>query len=72
MIITTAMLAPFMVAAAPETPAQTQEPAAIYNWENQGSMNLIDEEEVKAGAMASFSCPPGQYSNQQVDDWHLA
>lgn len=69
MIITTAMLTPFMVATAPETPAQTQEPSAIYNWQEQGA-NVLDEEGAKAGASASFSCAPGT-NNQVVDDWYL-
>ncbi|MDO5450882.1 MAG: hypothetical protein Q4F30_08340 [Akkermansia sp.] len=68
MIITTAMLAPFMVAAAPETPAQTQEPAAVYNWQEQGSVNTLEGKDLEMGLSASSSFMCGQ---MQIDDWHL-
>ena len=66
------MLSPFMVAMAPETAAQQpQAPAAIYNWENQGEMNIVNEEDMRTGASGSFSYPPGGGGAQQVDDWHI-
>lgn len=65
------MLSPFMVAMAPETTAQQpQAPAAVYNWENQGEMNILTEEDQKAGASGSFSSARPS-DPQQVDDWHL-
>ena len=65
------MLTPFMVATAPETPAQTQEPSAIYNWQEQGA-NVLDEEGAKVGATASFCWAPGGVGQPQVvDDWHI-
>lgn len=63
------MLTPFMVAMAPETPVQQPAaPAAVYNWENQGEMTIVDEEGLKTGLSASSSHCAGQY---QIDDWHL-
>lgn len=63
------MLSPFMVAMAPETTAQQpQAPAAIYNWENQGEMTIVDEEGLNMGLRASSSHCAGQY---QIDDWNL-
>lgn len=65
------MLSPFMVAMAPETAVQQpQAPAAIYNWENQGEMNILNEEDMRSAAMGSFSSG-GVGQPQQVDDWHL-
>ena len=65
------MLTPFMVAMAPETPVQQPAaPAAVYNWENQGEMNIVNEEDMRMGANGSFSYPPGGGANQ-VDDWHM-
>ncbi len=65
------MLSPFMVAMAPETTVQEpQAPAAIYNWENQGEMNIVNEEDMRMGANGSFSTPPAGGANQ-VDDWHM-
>ena len=64
------MLTPFMVAMAPETPVQEpQAPAAIYNWENQGSMDVIDTDGMKIGAMATGSYMPG--IGQTIDDWNM-
>lgn len=64
------MLTPFMVAMAPETPAQQPAaPAAVYNWENQGAVEAIDTEGMKIGAMASGSYIPGV--GQTIDDWNL-
>lgn len=65
------MLSPFMVAMAPETAApEPQAPAAVYNWENQGEMNIVNEEDMRIGASGSFS--QGRLSDpMQVDDWHL-
>ncbi len=63
------MLTPFMVAMAPETPAQQPTtPAAVYNWENQGEMNIVDEEGLIMGLTASSSAMCGQI---QIDDWNL-
>ena len=63
------MLTPFMVAMAPETPAQQPTtPAAVYNWENQGEMNIVDEEGLKMGLRASSSHIAGSF---QIDDWNL-
>ena len=63
------MLTPFMVAMAPETAVQEpQAPAAVYNWENQGEMNIVDEEGLKTGLSASSSYMCGQ---MQIDDWNL-
>ena len=63
------MLTPFMVAMAPETPAQQPAaPAAVYNWENQGEMNIVDEEGLKMGLTASSSAMCGTI---QIDDWNL-
>lgn len=70
MIITTAMLTPFMVATAPETPAQTQEPAAIYNWQEQGAADILNEEDMKNAAMGSFSSG-GIGQPRVVDDWYM-
>lgn len=64
------MLSPFMVAMAPETAAQEpQAPAAIYNWENQGAMNVTDADGMKIGATATGSYMPG--IGQTIDDWHM-
>ena len=64
------MLSPFMVAMAPETAAQQpQAPAAIYNWENQGAMNVTDADGMKIGATATGSYMPG--IGQTIDDWHM-
>ena len=67
------MLSPFMVAAEPVLPdMQPQAPAAVYNWENQGEMNIVSEEDMRTGANASFSWPPGTGVRAKVvDDWHL-
>lgn len=63
------MLTPFMVAMAPETPAQQPAaPAAVYNWENQGEMNIVDEEGLNMGLRASSSFMCGK---MQIDDWNL-
>ncbi|MDO4817976.1 MAG: hypothetical protein Q3986_06070 [Akkermansia sp.] len=67
------MLTPFMVAMAPETPVQQPAaPAAVYNWENQGSVDIITEEDKKTFQTASFCTAPGGINQPQVvDDWHL-
>lgn len=65
------MLTPFMVAMAPETPAQQPAAPAAYNWENQGEMNIVNEEDKRVGANGSFSYPPGGRGSSQVDDWHM-
>ncbi|MDO4220788.1 MAG: hypothetical protein Q4C88_01535 [Akkermansia sp.] len=72
MIITTAMLSPFMVAMAPETTVQQpQAPAAIYNWENQGSVDVISKEDSNTFARGSFCPVPFGNGAQAVDDWNL-
>ena len=65
------MLSPFMVAAEPVLPdMQPQAPAAVYNWENQGEMNVVNEDDRLARSSGSFSHGrPGD--PLQVDDWHL-
>ena len=64
------MLTPFMVAMAPETPAQQpQAPAAVYNWENQGAVDVISDEDGKAYAMGTWSMPPGGGAQQVDDTW---
>ncbi|MDO4954389.1 MAG: hypothetical protein Q4E43_04545 [Akkermansia sp.] len=66
------MLTPFMVAMAPETPAQQpQAPAAIYNWENQGSVNLNNEDDAVSITSGTWSYPPGMQGPAQVDDTML-
>lgn len=60
-----------MMADQSAAPAAAQETTPVYNWATQNAQVLESAEDVNAGAVASFSCPPGQYSNQQVDDWHL-
>lgn len=66
------MLTPFMVAMAPETPAQQLvTPSAVYNWENQGSMDIINEEDKKTFQTGSFCSIPFGNGAQTVDDWHL-
>ncbi len=65
------MLSPFMVAAEPVLPdVQPQAPAAVYNWENQGEMNILNEEDMKSAATGTFSSPGGG-APRVVDDWHL-
>lgn len=66
------MLTPFMVAMAPETAAQQPAaPAAVYNWENQGSVDIISKEDGKNYTTGTFSYPPGESKITVVDDWHL-
>lgn len=66
------MLTPFMVAMAPETPAQQPvTPAAVYNWENQSAVDIISDEDGKAYAMGTWSYPPGAQGPAQVDDTML-
>ena len=67
------MLSPFMVAMAPEATVQEpQAPAAIYNWESQGAVDIISDEDGKAYAMGTWSYPPGMPGQPaQVDDTML-
>ena len=66
------MLTPFMVAMAPETPAQQPAaPAAVYNWENQGAVEAISDEDGKTFATGSFCPVPFGNGSQAVDDWNL-
>lgn len=67
------MLSPFMVAMAPETTVQEpQAPAAVYNWENQGAVDVIKDEDGKTYAMGTWSTPPiGSGGSTQVDDTML-
>lgn len=63
------MLSPFMVAMAPETTVQEpQAPAAIYNWENQGSMEALDENGRETGMTNTGSMVNGII---QTDDYYM-
>lgn len=63
------MLSPFMVAMAPETPAQQPAaPAAVYNWENQGSAEVMDENGPERGMTNTGSMVNGII---QTDDYYM-
>ncbi len=64
------MLSPFMVAMAPETTVQEpQAPAAIYNWENQGAVNLSNEDDAVSLTSGTWSSPPCGGAQQVDDTW---
>lgn len=70
--LTIATLTPFMVADTQEQVNNIlQETTAPYSWTEQKAESLIDTDECRNGARASFSYIPGTTS-QCVDDWNLA
>lgn len=71
MITALTAITPLMMAAPVDQPATMPEAPAAYNWENQNANELISEDELKNGAMASFSNTPGPNPSSVVDDWHL-
>lgn len=74
MITVLTAITPLMMATPVEQPITIPEAPIAYNWETQNANNLISDEDVKAGAMASFCSAPGSRIGmpQVVDDWHLA
>lgn len=71
--LTIATLTPFMVADTQEQVNNIpQETTASYSWTEQKAESIIDKDECRNGATASFSFIPGGRGAQCVDDWHLA
>ena len=70
MITVLTAVTPLMMAAPVDNAATMPETPVAYNWSSQNANELISDEDVKNGAMGSFSYIPGT-STQTVDDWRL-
>ena len=70
MITVLTAVTPLMMAAPVDNAATMPETPVAYNWASQNANELISEDDMKFGANASFSFPPGGGSSV-VDDWHL-
>lgn len=67
-ILATAVVTPFMMADQFAAPADLQESAPVYNWENQNAKSIDSEVDFKTGLTASGSAMFGKH---QIDDWHM-
>ncbi|MCI7005510.1 MAG: hypothetical protein MR890_08880 [Akkermansia muciniphila] len=68
--IASVIVTPLMMAAPADNATPMPETPVAYNWTTQNA-TAISDEEMKSAATASFSLPPGGYS-QVVDDWYLS
>lgn len=71
MITVLTAVTPLMMAAPVDNAATMPETPVAYNWSSQNANELISDEDVKNGAMGSFSSIPGSGGMQTVDDWRL-